>query len=84
MYLGYLLNNIRLWARKRRFEQLTESEKYKMLLSAMYMATNCSDKKKWRTDVYGIAAQYYRMLRKSDFDLIKGKTIDEIQKIINQ
>lgn len=68
--------------RKRKFDCLTEPQKYSMLLSAMSLATSMSNKKSWRTDVYGIAKQYYSMLRKSDFDLIKGKTIDEIQKII--
>jgi hypothetical protein len=69
--------------RKRKFDYLPEATKYKILLNAMSMAMSTAENKKsWRTDVYGIAKQYYRILRKSDFDLIKGKTIDEIQKII--
>lgn len=69
-------------ARVREFNKLTEVNKYKVLLSALNMALTISDQKSWKTDVYGIAAQYNRILCKSDFDLIKGKTVDEIQKII--
>lgn len=69
--------------KKRKFDLLPEPTKYKLLLNAMSMAlSSAENKKSWKTDVYGIAKQYYRILRKSDFDLIKGKTIEEIQKII--
>lgn len=69
----------------RKFEKLSDVNKYKMLLKAYMSALSEPDemKKGWKTDIYGIARQYYgKYLLKSDFDLIKNKTIDEINNII--
>ncbi len=70
----------------REFDKLEEKQKVWILFNALTMAMSEPPdmKKSWRTDVYGIARQYRPKLKKSDFDLIKGKTIDEIMKILNE
>jgi len=39
-------------------------------------------RKYWKTDVYGIAAQYANGVKKEDFEDIKNLTINEIVNII--
>jgi hypothetical protein len=70
----------------REFDKLEEKQKVWLLFSALTMAMSepTEMRKSGETDVYGIARQYRPKLKKSDFDLIKGKTIDEIMKILNE
>ena len=70
----------------REFDKLEEKQKVWLLFTAltMEMGEPTEMRKSWKTDVYGIARQYRPKLKKSDFDLIKGKTIDEIMKILNE
>ncbi len=68
----------------RKFDKNSYEEKIVILSSIYVMALRESDemKKKWRTDIYGVATQYGKVygVAKSDFDLIKNMTIDEISK----
>lgn len=70
----------------RKFSLLPVSERIIHLLNSLDMAAKEPPemKKRWRTDIYGVAAQYGKVhgIRKSDFDLIKDRPIDELYKII--
>lgn len=64
------------------FDQKTEKEKIFYLLQFIFLALAEpeEERKRWRTDIYGIAKQYgenYNVTRK-DFDLIKGLTIEQV------
>ena len=65
-------------ARKRLFDKLSTSAKEGLLLTALDLAKALwTDKSK--TDIYGIAVQCYpSVLRRKDFELIKGKSYDTI------
>lgn len=67
-----------------KFEQLDYGKKVYLLLKYLTMALDEPQPKKWRTDVWGIAAQHGSSLgvEKKDFDLIKGMTIEEVTNII--
>ena len=68
----------------RKFDSLTEAKKIELLMSCLNLALKESSgmKKSWKTDIYGIAIQYNPMLKKSDFDLIKNKTVSDIVNIL--
>jgi rhamnogalacturonyl hydrolase YesR len=67
-------------ARNRKFKKLPDNVQKEILLSGVSMALKETNKKKWRTDVYGVARQYLNSygVRKEDFDQIKNMTIDEL------
>jgi hypothetical protein len=69
-----------------REDKLDEKQKVWLLFTALSMAVREAPemRKSWKTDVYGIARQYRPKLKKSDFDLIKDKTIDEVMKILTE
>lgn len=70
----------------REFDKLEEKQKVWLLFTALTMAVSEPPemRKSWRTDVYGVARHYRPKLKKSDFDLIKGMTIEEVMKILAQ
>jgi hypothetical protein len=69
-------------SRIRKFNKLSEPAKQHLLLIARQMAESIIANKKCRTDVYGLAVQFYpRILRREDFSLIEGKSEEEINKI---
>ena len=70
----------------RNFEKLPHKSKVWLLYTALNMAMSEPEDMKgsWKTDVYGIALQYRPQLKREDFDIIKGMTIEEIVKILNE
>lgn len=70
----------------REFDKLEEKQKIWLLFSALTSAISEPPemRKNWRTDVYGVARQYRPFLKKKDFDLIKGKTVEEVMKILTE
>lgn len=62
--------------KKRRFKKYSEKDQIRLLLSALWSALN--EKRSRKTDIYGLAKQYYSFLRREDFDIIKNMTIEEI------
>ena len=67
----------------RRFEKYSKSDKIRLLLSALTSALQ-EDLKFRKTDIYGIAKQYYSFLRKEDFELIKNMTMSEIVNLLDR
>ena len=57
---------------------MSEAARISLLMSCLGIASVFRGKIKWRTDVYGIANQYSRLVKKTDFDLIKNKTFEEV------
>jgi len=70
----------------REFDKLEEKQKVWLLFTALTMAISepTEMRKSWKTDVYGVARQYRPKLKKKDFDLIKGKTLEEVMKILTE
>ena len=68
----------------RKFNKLSEAGRIRLLMKGLMMACEEHGYMKWRTDVYGIANQYLRIVRKSDFELIKEKTVGEVDDMIGR
>jgi hypothetical protein len=68
----------------REFHKLPRKSQVWLVYTALNMAMSepADMRKEWRTDVYGVAMQYRPQLRREDFDLIKGMTLEEIMKIL--
>ena len=49
-----------------------------LLFDALYLALTENRIEPLKTDIYKVASEYYVSLKKSDFDLIKNMTINEI------
>jgi hypothetical protein len=69
---------------QRKFEKINTKEQKAILMQCLSMAIReyPHSGKSWKTDVYGIAAQYgkHHGVRKSDFDKIKNLTIATLAK----
>lgn len=67
---------------KRRFKTMSESFQLLCLLHCVLEALREAqeDQLNWRTDIFGVAAQYGKGqgIKRADFDLIRSLTIDQI------
>lgn len=64
------------------FNEMKKNEQLRYLFSCLYSALSETNamRQVWKTDVFGIAAQYggrYNLNQK-DFDSLKNKTIEEL------
>lgn len=69
----------------RKYDNYTNSQKHQSLILALAFALTATDAKRKAASIYELAAENGKIsgLRPEDFDLIKGKTIEEIVREIS-
>jgi len=74
--------------RIRKFNKNSEKEKVfilmRCMLSAMMEHPEFSNVGEHRTDLIGIACQYNKSVRRSDFDLIKNLAVEDIINLFSE